>query len=295
MRSYLRKIYADRLNSTTVIEANRSCFSFDWVELWQFRDLTALFVKREFISRYRQTLLGPLWYILQPLIMSGVLTLVFGKLSGLSTDGVPHLLFYFSGLVTWGYFNVSFTQTADILISNSHMFKKVYFPRMVMPLSVVISKILVYITQFIIFIGLLVYFKFFTQDSASIHPDLLKILFLTPLYLLVTGLLSLGVGLMFAAVTVKYRDFTHVLGFFVQLWFYATPIVYPVSKIPIRYHYVILINPLIPVIDGFRASFLGTPALEISYLFGAVSISLLAVFVGVIMFNSVERNFVDVV
>ncbi|MFM8314429.1 MAG: ABC transporter permease, partial [Deltaproteobacteria bacterium] len=252
-------------------------------------------VKKEFISKYRQTLLGPLWYILQPLLMSGVLTLVFGKLSGLSTDGVPQLLFYFSGLVTWGYFTVAFSQTADILISNSHMFKKVYFPRMVMPLSVVISKMLVYGTQFIIFVVLLLYFKIFTEDSVSIHPDLLKILFLTPVYLLVTALLSLGVGLMFAAVTVKYKDFTHVLGFFVQLWFYATPIVYPVSKIPSRYHYVILINPLIPVVDGFRAAFLGTPALEVNYLFGAILTSILSVFLGVLLFNSVERNFVDVI
>ena len=144
MRAYLKKVYSDRLNSTTVIDANYQWFRIDWVELWQFRDLITLFVQKEFIARYRQTILGPIWYIVQPIMMSGVLTAVFGKLGGMSTDEIPHLLFYFSGLVIWGYFSVAFQQTADVLIANAYIFQKVYFPRLVMPLSVVISKSLIF-------------------------------------------------------------------------------------------------------------------------------------------------------
>lgn len=234
MRAYLKKVYASRLNSTTVIDANRKWFRVDWIELWQFRDLIYLFVQKEFIARYRQTLLGPVWNVLQPLIMSGVLTVIFAKLGGLSTDGVPHVLFYLSGLVTWGYFSTAFVQTSDVLISSAYIFRKVYFPRLVMPLSVVFSKSIIFFIQFSVFLVLLTYYKAFTGAGEFIHPNWTKIIFLTPFCLGVTALLSLGMGLSFAAITVKYRDLNHVMNFFIQLWFYATPIVYPVTKIPIN-------------------------------------------------------------
>lgn len=295
MKTYLKKIYANRLNSTTVIDANRVWFRVDWIELWQFRDLIFLFVEKEFIARYRQTILGPLWYVIQPLIMSGVLTIVFSKVGGLSTDGVPHLLFYLSALVIWGYFTVAFQQTADVLTSNAFMFKKVYFPRLVMPISVVISKSLVFFTQFAVFVSLLIYYKFFSSAKDTIHPDIFRIIFLTPIFLMVTALLSLGLGLAFAAITVKYKDLSHVLGFFIQLWFYATPIVYPASKIPEKYQFIFFLNPLVAVIDGFRTAYLGTGALNPLFLVAATVFSVLTVVIGLMMFNFIERDFVDVI
>jgi lipopolysaccharide transport system permease protein len=295
MRAYLKKVYADRLNSTTVIDANFKWFRVDWIELWQFRDLIALFVKKEFIARYRQTILGPLWYIIQPILMSGVLSLVFGKLGGLSTDQIPHFLFYFSGLVTWSYFTTAFQLTADVLVANAYIFQKVYFPRLVMPLSVVISKSLIFFTQLLVFLVLLVVYKFFTDAGSNIHPNILRILFLTPLVLIIASFVSLGLGLMFAAVTVKYKDLSHVLGFFIQLWFYATPIVYPVSKIPKQYYFGTYLNPLISVIDSFRSAYLGTPFIGFSYFVSSFVISVLLVFAGILMFHKVERDFVDII
>ncbi|MBM4304040.1 MAG: ABC transporter permease [Deltaproteobacteria bacterium] len=295
MRAYLKKVYVDRLNSTTVIDANFKWFRVDWIELWQFRDLIALFVKKEFIARYRQTILGPLWYIIQPILMSGVLSVVFGKLGGLSTDEIPHLLFYFSGLVTWTYFTTAFQLTADVLVGNAYIFQKVYFPRLVMPLSVVISKSLIFFTQLSVFLVLLVVYKFFTNSGPIIHPNIFKMLILTPFVLIIASFVSLGLGLMFAAVTVKYKDLSHVLGFFIQLWFYATPIVYPVSKIPKEYYFVTYLNPLISVIDGFRSAYLGTPFIGISYFVTSFMISVLLVFVGILMFHKIERDFVDII
>ncbi len=295
MRAYLKKVYANRLNSTTVIEANRQWFRIDWVELWQFRDLIALFVQKEFISRYRQTILGPLWNVLQPLIMSGTLTLIFARLGGLSTDGVPHILFYLSGLVIWGYFSNVFVQIADVLISSAYLFKKVYFPRLVMPLSVVISKLIVFFIQFTVFVIILGYYKLFSPLGDSIHLNWLQTIFLTPVLLGITALFSLGLGLVFAAITVKYRDLSHVLGFLMQLWFYGTPIVYSVSKIPEKYRAIIFLNPLIAVIDGFRSCFLGTPALSPIFLWGALVVSVGTVLVGLLLFIMIEREFVDVI
>jgi lipopolysaccharide transport system permease protein len=295
MRAYLKKVYSERLNSTTVIEANQHWFRIDWIELWQFRDLIGLFVKKEFIARYRQTILGPVWYILQPLLMSGVLSFVFGSLGGMSTDGVPHLLFYLSGLVTWGYFTAAFQQTADVLVANAYIFRKVYFPRLVMPLSVVISKALIFFTQFFVFLAMLVFYKFFTQAKDSLHPDFIKMLVMTPIVLGITALLSLGWGLIFAAVTVKYKDFSHVLSFFIQLWFYGTPIVYPVSKIPEKFHPYLFLNPLIAAVDGFRSAFLGVDNLMVGSLIGAIIFSAASVVVGIVMFNFIERDFIDVI
>jgi len=295
MRAYLKRVYASRLNSTTVIEAKQQWFRIDWIELWQFRDLITLFVKKEYISRYRQTALGPVWNILQPLIMSGILTVIFAKLGGLSTDGVPHVLFYLSGLVTWGYFSAAFIQTADILISSAYIFRKVYFPRLVMPLSVVISKSLIFFFQFAVFLSILLYYKIFTPQGESIHLSILEILIVTPISLGITALLSLGVGLCFAAITVKYRDLNHVLQFLLQLWFYGTPIVYPVSKIPEKYQWIILFNPLIAAIDFFRSAFLGTAALSPVYLVSALVFSLGTVFLGILLFTKIESEFVDVI
>ena len=227
--------------------------------------------------------------------MSGVLTIVFSKIGGLSTDGVPHLLFYLSALVIWGYFTVAFQQTADVLSGSAFMFKKVYFPRLVMPISVVISKSLVFFTQFAVFVSLLIYYKFFSSAGDTIHPDIFRIIFLTPIFLMVTALLSLGLGLAFAAITVKYKDLSHVLGFFIQLWFYATPIVYPASKIPEKYQFLFFLNPLVAVIDGFRTAYLGTVALNPLFLVAATGFSLLTVVIGLMMFNFIERDFVDVI
>jgi lipopolysaccharide transport system permease protein len=295
MRAYLKKIYAARLNSTTVIDANNQWFRIDWVELWQFRDLIALFVEREFISRYRQTILGPLWYIIQPLMMSGVLSFVFGKIGAMSTEGIPHTLFYFSGLVVWGYFTTAFGQTADVLVANSYIFRKVYFPRLVMPLSVVISKALIFFTQLGIFLVMLLLFKVSKDFSEVIHPSLFKMMLFTPTCLLITAGTSLGMGLILAAITVKYKDLSHALSFFIQIWFYATPIVYSVRSVPEKYRALLLLNPLVSVVDLFRSAFLGTEALPSVFVLASVTEVLALVVIGVVLFNIIERDFVDVI
>ncbi len=277
----------------TIIEARTGWFDFGFDEIWRYRDLLLLFVQKEFISRYRQTFLGPLWFIFQPLLLTGVFSAIFGRIGAIPTDGLPPALFYLCGLVTWGYFVQSFEAITHALLGNTALFRKVYFPRLLIPLSVVVSKLLVFATQFGVFIASLAYYKFFTADAGNFSPNYLW-LALTPALLLIAALVSLGAGLWFAALTVKYRDFHHITGFFVQLWFFATPIVYPASHIPEHLMFIYRLNPMALVVDGYRMAFLGQGILNMAEFAWAATLSTLIFTSGLVVFNQVEKNFVDV-
>lgn len=277
----------------TIIEPSRPWFSFNFRELWQFRDLFVLFVRREFVTKYRQTALGPIWYLLQPILLTFTFTMVFGKFAKLSTDGVPHVLFYLSGLLIWGYFVQCFDATAYALSNNINLFGKVYFPRLLIPLSAATSKLMPFFIQLILFMGVYLYFNLFTEEAAGIRPGLT--LLLIPLFLWQTAAVALGAGLWIASLSVKYKDFGHITPFALQLWMYGTPVIYPASKIPEKYAFLLYLNPLAPVVEALRYGFFGVG----SFSWGALTVSFLTssllLISGLVFFSRVERTFVDTI
>ncbi|NQW43853.1 MAG: ABC transporter permease [Deltaproteobacteria bacterium] len=283
------------LESPVFISANPRWFLVNWNEFWQYRDLLFLFIRKEFIINYRQTILGPLWYLIQPVILTGMLTIVFQKNGSINVDGIPHFLFYFSAFVIWGYFSAAFPKTAESLSASSHLFGKVYFPRLVMPLAYVVSKSLIFFTQLIFFSCLVLYFKIFTPSGTVIHPQFFKIIIAIPVCFLITSLFSLGLGLIFAAMTVKYRDLNHTVSLAIQFLFLGTPIFYSTRYVIDKDQSIFLFNPLVAVIDLFRNAFFGTTALEPIFILQALIISLATVFVGIGVFNYVQRDYIDAV
>jgi lipopolysaccharide transport system permease protein len=276
-----------------IIEPQPSWFSFNLQELWQFRDLFVLFVRREFITKYRQTALGPIWYLLQPLLLTFTFTLVFGKFAKLSTDGVPHILFYLSGLLIWGYFVQCFDTTAYALSNNISLFGKVYFPRLIIPLSAATSKLMPFLIQLVLFTCVYLYYNLFTQDSAHLHPRLA--LLLIPFFLWQTAAVALGAGLWVASLSVKYKDFGHVTPFVLQLWLYGTPVIYPASRVPEKYSFLFHLNPLTPTVEGLRYAFFGTGTFSFSLLAISFLMSSLLLISGLIFFTRIERTFVDTI
>jgi lipopolysaccharide transport system permease protein len=274
-----------------VIVPDEKLLRIDLRELWQYRDLFCLFVRREFITKYRQTILGPLWYILQPLLLTFTFTFVFGQFGKIATDGVPHSLFYLSGILVWSYFVNCFDATAYSLSNNMPIFSKVYFPRLIVPLAAIVSKLLSFAIQIVLFFAFYTYIHFFSDDGA--HLSIQSSILLTPLFLYITAATALGVGLLVAAFSVRYRDLGHLIPFMIQLWMYGTPIIYPASKIPERFHFAIYLNPLAPAVEGFRHAFFGTGMLRADYIFAATVISTVLIVCGLVVFRKAERIFVD--
>jgi lipopolysaccharide transport system permease protein len=275
---------------TTVICPQHPWFKFDLRELWQYRDLIQLFVRRDFVALYKQTVLGPLWFILQPLFTTLVFTVIFGKIAKIPTDGLPQFLFYFSGTVCWSYFSECLNQTSQTFLANAGIFSKVYFPRLAVPLAKVISNIFKFFIQFAIF---LVFLFYFYQQGAPVHPNL-GVMAL-PLIVLQMAILGIGCGLIVSALTTKYRDLSLVVTFGVQLWMFATPVVYPLSQIPERYRIYFVLNPMTSVVEGFRTAFLGAGSLSPLYYLLGVLITLAIFFVGIVLFNRIEKTFVDTI
>ena len=249
-----------------------------------------LFVRRTFVSQYKQTILGPAWAVIQPLLTTVVLTVVFGNIAGLAPSGVPTFAFYMCGSIAWGYFSSCLTATSHTFTANSAILGKVYFPRLVMPVSTVLSQLISFAVQFCFF---LIFLFYYLITGANVHPNLWVLL--TPVILLHLALLSLGVGIIISALTTKYRDLAMVVGFGVQLWMYATPVAYDLSMIPERFLGVYMLNPVTPVITLFRYAFLGVgephfAAYGISWL-----ITIAVLFVGILLFNRVEKTFMDTV
>lgn len=275
---------------TTVIRPYRSWFDLDLLEVWRYRDLILLFVRRDFVSIYKQTILGPLWFLLQPLFTTVVFTVIFGKVARIPTDGLPPVLFYMTGIVAWNYFSGCLTSTSDTFVKNSAIFGKVYFPRLVVPISVVISNILTFMIQFTLLIPFLAYFYL---KGASVQPSL-WILF-TPLMIMHMAALGFGTGIFISSLTTKYRDLSFAVGFGVQLWMYATPIVYPLSQIPTKWHWLVALNPMTAIVETFRYVFLGAGGVDIKTMGISVSMTLLILIIGITLFSRVEKTFMDTI
>jgi lipopolysaccharide transport system permease protein len=259
-------------------------------ELWKYRDLVMLFVRRDFVSVYKQTILGPLWYLIQPLLTTITFTVVFGNIAHLPTDGLPQFLFYMSGTVIWSYFAGCLTKTSNTFVQNSHLFGKVYFPRMAVPVSTLISNLITFSIQFMFF---LLFVGYFALRGAVLQPNLW--ILSTPLLILIMAGLGLGLGLLISALTTKYRDLQFLVTFGVSLMMYATPVIYPASAIPERFQMLIKANPMTPIVETFRYAFLGAGsvhALDLAYSFGFM---LIIVIIGSVVFNRVEATFMDTI
>jgi lipopolysaccharide transport system permease protein len=277
-----------------VIEPNRSWFRIPWKEIVEYKDLLYLLVRRDFVSKYKQTILGPVWLFLQPLLMTIVFTVVFKKMAGFKTGDVPGILFYYSGMLAWQYFSRCFNSTATTFMSHAHLFGKVYFPRLIVPLAVVISNLLAYFIMLGTFLAFLVAYKFVPWSADTYHVSL-SVAFL-PLLILQTAALGLGVGLWMSALTAKYRDFAHLAGFLIQLWMFATlPIFMMVEAVPAKYQWVLAVNPVCSIVRWYRMAFLGLGTVEAGHMIASVAVTVLLLLSGVLMFSKVERTFIDTV
>ncbi len=259
-------------------------------EIWHYRDLIFLFVRRDFIAIYKQTILGPLWFLLQPLLTTIVFTVVFGKIANIPTDGLPPPLFYMAGVVAWNYFSNCLTATSNTFVANAGIFGKVYFPRLAVPISVVITNLMTFIIQFLIFLCFLL---FFFLKGITLKPNLL--ILLIPCLILQMGVLGLGFGILVSSLTTKYRDLTFLVSFGVQLWMYATPIVYPMSQIPERWQWLFALNPMSVIVEVFRYAFLGTGSVNLSYLLISLGVTLAVLGIGIVLFRHIEKDFMDTV
>ncbi len=280
----------DDQNWDFVIKPKTGWLDIHLGELYRYRDLIYLFVKRDFVTFYKQTILGPLWYIIQPVVNTLVFTIIFGKVAKISTDGTPPFLFYMAGTVAWGYFATCLQTTSKTFVSNSGLFGKVYFPRLTVPVSSIIIGLLQFGIQFLIFFGFLLYFIW---GGADVQPN--SLIFFVPLILLQTAVLSFGFGILISSLTTKYRDLTFAMGFGVQLWMYATPVVYPLSIIPEKYRLLAALNPMASIVESFRGAFLGTSSIEPVHIVISVSVTLIVFIAGVIKFSQTEKIFMDTV
>ena len=280
----------DTQNWDLVIKPESGWIDIHLGELIRYRDLIYLFVKRDFVTFYKQTILGPLWYIINPIVNTVVFTIIFGKLAKIPTDGTPPFLFYMAGTVTWGYFATCLTGTSNTFVANAGIFGKVYFPRLTVPISKVIIGLLQYLIQFMIFIC---FFLYFWQNGADVKPNYL--ILALPFILLQMAALGLGVGILISSLTTKYRDLSFALTFATQLWMYLTPIVYPLSQVPERYRMIYVINPMASVVELFRAAFLGPSSIEPVHIIVSVTVTVIIFFAGIFMFSRIEKTFMDTV
>jgi lipopolysaccharide transport system permease protein len=276
-----------------VIEPNRSWFRIPWREILQYRDLWLLLVRRDFVAKYKQTILGPLWFIIQPLLMTVMFTIVFGRIAKIPTDGLPRPLFYLCGMLAWSYFAECIRATSTVFVTNARLFGKVYFPRIIVPVSIVTSNLIAFVIQLATFLGFWIYFKFFTEAGQHFSPT--PYLFALPFLLLQTGCIGLGVGLWMSSMTAKYRDFVHLTGFLTQLWMYATPIVYPLSEVPEKWRWLSALNPMTGIVETYRYAFLGAGTVEPHYLIISAVTTLVLLVTGILLFERTERTFIDTV
>lgn len=274
-----------------VIESKRSLFSVDLKSIWNYRDLLFLLVKRDVTSFYKQTVLGPLWFFIQPLITTLTFTVIFGNLAAISTDGLPQPLFYMTGVIAWNYFNDCLVGTGNIFRTNAGIFGKVYFPRMVMPLALVFSNLVKFGVQFILLTILILVYKFGFGFLPPIGWELLLI----PVFILLMAVLGLAAGMVVSSMTTKYRDLSFLVGFGMTLFMYATPVIYPLSTAPDKYRWMLELNPLTTILEGFRWTILGTGSFEWTGLLYTASVALVLFVIGLLVFNKVEKDFIDTV
>lgn len=259
-------------------------------EIFKYKDLLFLFVKRDFVSIYKQTILGPLWFFLQPIITAITFTVIFGNLAKISTDGLPQILFYMCGITLWNYFADTLTKTSDTFSSNANIFGKVYFPRMIAPLSVVVSNLIKLGIQFLLFLGIWIYYLI---QSDLIHPN--KMLVLIPFLIILIGFMALSFGIIISSLTTKYRDLKFLVTFGIQLMMYASPIVYPLSIVPEKYKWIIVVNPVTSIIETFKYAFLGVGEFSWLYLGYSTLFTIILFMIGLVIFHRVEKSFMDTV
>jgi len=284
------QVLAEEQPWTEIIEPQDSLFQLGLVQVWRYRDLVMLFVRRDFVASYKQTILGPLWIIAQPLLTTLMFFVIFGNIAQLSTDGLPALLFYLSGVTIWNYFAQTLTSTASVFRDNAAIFGKVYFPRLAMPLSIVISNLVRFAIQFALFLFVWAYYL---VSVRTVHPNV--VMLLLPVLVALMGLLSLGLGMIFSSLTTKYRDLTVLLGFGIQLAMYASPVIYPVSSVPERYRWLLEINPITPIIETLRYGFLGSGTFSGTALAYSALHALVVLLLGIMLFNRTQRHFTDTV
>jgi lipopolysaccharide transport system permease protein len=266
--------------------------SLELASLWRYRDLLSLLVWRDFVSKYKQTILGPLWFVIQPLCMTLVFTVIFGKVAGLSTDGLPPVLFYLCGQLGWNYFAQNFASNSATFVNNAGLFGKVYFPRLVVPLAALVSNFFAFAIQVATFVCFYIYFKY-GRGAVGFGMDWRVVLL--PLLVLQTAVLSLGVGLVMSALTAKYRDLTHLNTLLIQVWMYATPVIYPLSEFPLEWRWVAALNPMTPIVESFRLLLLGVGTVEPLHIVSSMATSAVVTVGGLMLFNRIEKTFVDIV
>lgn len=271
----------------TVIGEGSTRLSSKVKELVVYRDLISLFVRRDFVSQFKQTILGPLWFLIQPVLTTVIFVVVFGNIAGISTDGYPKTVFYLSGLVVWTYFSESLLKVSEVFTANQAIFSKVYFPRLAVPISTLLSNLIKFAVQLLIFLGFWIYFLL----RGEVQTPSWNLLFIV-LPVLATALLALGFGLIISSLTTKYRDLKFLVQFGIQLLMYATPIVYPLS-VSGKYELIILANPMTGIVEFFRAAFLAPETLDFLRMGYSFTFAVVVLFIGLAIFKREERNFID--
>ncbi len=275
-----------------VIKPQNSLFDLNLKELWKYRDLLILFVRRDFVAQYRQTVLGPIWNLIQPVLTTAMFLLLFGKIANIPTDSIDAIPFYLSGITIWNYFSICLTNTSNTFVANASIFGKVYFPRLVIPLSVVLSNIIRFGIQFALLLVAVLYYHFFKGSPLYLGISWLLVV---PIVILMAGL-ALGLGIIISSLTTKYRDFTVLMTFIIQLLMYATPIVYPLSFLShSKYKIIISLNPLSPVVEIFRYALFGKGTFSAGSIVYSICFTVLSLFCGLMIFTRVEKSFMDTV
>ena len=282
----------DSVGWTTVIRPSESLFAVNLAEIWRYRDLCVMFIKRDIVTMYKQTVLGPLWFFIQPIMTTAMYMVVFGNIAKIPTDGVPPPLFYLAGICLWQYFANCLTKTSGTFVTNASIFGKVYFPRLVVPVATVASHLIMMAIQFLLLVVVYLYFVFF--KGAHVCPTIHVLLL--PVLIALTAGLSLGFGILFSSMTTKYRDLRLLLSFIVQLWMYATPVIYPIGTIKSdKLRFVMQLNPLTGVFEAFKHGLLGAGEFSWGMLAYSTCFTVALVMLGIVVFNRVQKSFIDTV
>jgi lipopolysaccharide transport system permease protein len=286
---------ADEEKWSLIIKPKRKLFDLQIRELIYYRDLIFLFVKRDFVTQYKQTILGPLWFVINPLISTVMYTFVFGRLANIGTDGIPYTLFYYSGAMLWTFFSGCFLDSSNVFINNVNVFGKVYFPRLVVPINYVFSNSIKILVQFIMLMVFLVYHLFIKSSVPEVRVQLSWFAFLFPLIVIWLAAIGVGAGIIISSLTTKYRDLRQLVTFAINLFMYAAPVVYPLSEIPQRFRWLAYANPICAPIELFRLWFFGAASVDTNMILISLGITVFLVITGLILFSQNEQNFIDVV
>lgn len=272
------------------IGSKHNLLSLNLKEVWAYRDLVYMLVKRDFVTSFKQTILGPLWFFINPIFTTVMYVIVFGNIANLSTDGAPQMAFYLAGVTMWNYFSSCLNNTSNVFRGNASIFGKVYFPRLVMPLAIVTSNLMQFAVQFCLFICVVVYYFIF---EGNVHPNIW--ILATPYLIVLMAAFAMGTGMIFSSMTTKYKDLSMLLSFGISLYMYVTPVVYPVSSIPEKYRWIADLNPLTGIFECFKYAYLGVGDFNIGMLIYSTVFIFIVLLIGTIIFNKVEKSFMDTV